>query len=113
MLLRHSCRRRVRRLGGTGRWNTGVSGTDTDRLCQGRGYRLLMRPSPHVVHVIGSHLTLLVDRSVVLSGMVSLRMYLRHRGWLRSVLVRGASDLLSRPSLEYGRVVGPPGVRVF
>jgi hypothetical protein len=79
----------VWQLRGTGSCDNPVSSTNTNMVDQDYGCWLLMR---HIVYIIAPHLTLSVDCLVELSGTVSLCMYLRHRGWLRSVLVRRAGN---------------------
>lgn len=72
-----------------------------------------MRPAVHILHVVGSHLTLLVDSTVEIGSVVSLSVELWNGRRLDPVLVRGASNFLARCFEYVGGIVAAPGIRVF
>lgn len=72
-----------------------------------------MWPSPDSLHVIPAHLTLRVNRSVELGGVVGLGMQFRNGGGLNPILIRRAGNFLSRASLQDVGVITAPAVVVI
>lgn len=99
--------RRVRRLAGPRGGGGGHAGLGDDGL---GGRRLFVWLPPDVLQVLGPDIAGLVQRTVVLSGMMRVLVYLRERAGLRPVLVRLPGDLLAWAALDEVAVVSGPRV---